>query len=104
MRNIKFSNAAVLKQAIKPADYYSQVIGGSLGRHTGNGWHIWNGLCPFHVDKKPGSFYINRVTGAFKCFSCGAGGGDILAFHMQRTGCSFPEAIERVGGLQCGGK
>ncbi|HAJ19879.1 MAG TPA: hypothetical protein DCL95_07445, partial [Rhodospirillaceae bacterium] len=43
---------------------------------------MWEGLCPFHADTRPGSFVVNKATGAFKCFSCGEQGGDIITFHM----------------------
>ncbi|MCP4355736.1 MAG: hypothetical protein GY793_08945, partial [Proteobacteria bacterium] len=41
---------------------------------------------PFHADKKAGSFYINARNGAFKCHSCGAKGGSLLAFEKLFTG------------------
>lgn len=58
----------------------------------------WNngGLCPFHDDANPGSFYVNFETGAFKCFSCGESGGDIIAFVMQRDSLEFLEALEKL--------
>lgn len=31
-------------------------------------------LCPFHDDKKAGSFFINIQSGMYHCFSCGAKG------------------------------
>ena len=57
---------------------------------------IWvdGGLCPFHQDKRIGSFKINSSTGAFKCFSCNASGGDIISFTMKYHDFSFPEALD----------
>jgi hypothetical protein len=44
--------------------------------------------CPFHADNNP-SCGVDRLTGVFKCFSCGAGGGwNKLAkqLEMERLG------------------
>ena len=35
--------------------------------------------------------------GAFKCMTCGAKGGDLLAFHMRRHGLSFIDAAKALG-------
>lgn len=65
-----------------PKSHFTARLGRRLGRPSGHGgWHQWNGLCPFHADKKPGSFYVNLNTGAFKCHSCGAKGGSLAAFE-----------------------
>ena len=89
-------SATELKSRIAPEHYYRRHLKGHFGRHTGNNWYNWNGLCPFHNDQKPGSFVVNRESGAFKCFSCGAQGGDILAFHMQSTHLSFKQALQHL--------
>lgn len=54
------------------------------------------GLCPFHGESHP-SFSINTETGSYKCFSCGASGGDILAFHRARFELGFVEAAKELG-------
>lgn len=51
------------------------------------------GICPFHDDKRSGSFKVNLETGSFKCWSCGASGGDIIAFLQQRDYLDFREAL-----------
>lgn len=84
-----------LKNRISPDLYYTRYLKGHFGRHTGKGWHMWNGLCPFHTDQKTGSFVINRDSGAFKCFSCGTG-GDILSFHMHISKLSFNAAYDHL--------
>jgi hypothetical protein len=62
---------------------------------TGHGaWR--DAVCPFHTDTKP-SLRIRLETGAFKCMVCGAHGGDILAFHMQRYGLNFKAAAVALG-------
>lgn len=88
--------ASTLKASLPPDSYYSAHLSGSFGKPTGQGWHMWGGLCPFHKDKRAGSLVINRDTGAFKCFSCGEAGGDIIAFHMKIGGMSFKEACKQL--------
>lgn len=85
-----------LKSSLSPERYYSAHLNGSCGKPTGHGWHTWNGLCPFHNDKRAGSFVVNKSTGAFKCFSCGESGGDIIAFHMKANGMSFKQAFKHL--------
>ncbi len=53
-------------------------------------------LCPFHDDTRP-SLRINIETGAYRCMTCGAKGGDILDFHRQRHGLSFLQAARDLG-------
>jgi DNA primase len=92
------SIANTLKANVAPTAYYEVHLKGAFGKPTGNGWHSWNGLCPFHTDTRAGSLVINKVSGAFRCFSCGARGGDIIAFHMKRQGIGFTEALNQLGG------
>ncbi len=91
---------ATLKRSLSPERYYSKALKGSFGKPTGLGWHMWEGLCPFHADTRPGSFVVNKATGAFTCFSCGAQGGDIVAFHMKANRLGFLDALKELeGGL-----
>lgn len=67
------------------------------GLHLGQENHIgWcdGGLCPFHPDHSRGSFRVNINTGAFKCFSCGAKGSNILKFLMAKHGLNFKDAVQ----------
>ena len=50
--------------------------------------------CPFHAEKT-GSFFL-FPNNRFYCFGCGAS-GDAATFIMKSYGCSFPEALERLG-------
>jgi DNA primase len=83
-----------LKRDIQPVDYYKNVAGINSVKHTGNGWHQTDSLCPFHDDRKPGTFYINFVSGAFKCHSCGAHGGDFLCFHKEANNISYGKVMK----------
>jgi len=82
-----------IKRAINTANYYAVNLPGVvLKKH---GW-IDGGLCPFHADNTRGSFRLNTETGGFKCFSCGAAGGDVIAFEQKRHGLSFPDALAKL--------
>jgi DNA primase len=53
------------------------------------------GLCPFHSEKS-GSFSVNGEEGLYFCFGCRAA-GDAITFLRAIEGCSFVEAVERLG-------
>ncbi|HRH79463.1 MAG TPA: CHC2 zinc finger domain-containing protein [Thiobacillaceae bacterium] len=78
------------------ADYYPtqgiKLIGRGAWRDT---------ICPFHPDTRP-SLRVRIETGAFRCMVCGAHGGDVLAFHMQRHGLRFIEAAKALGAWEDG--
>ena len=91
-------SAQQIKAEVTPERYYPAALNGAFGKLTGGDWHMWHGLCPFHMDTRPGSFVINKTTGAFRCFSCGARGSDIIAFHMKRHQVRFTDALNQLGG------
>lgn len=74
-----------------PAEYYARE---GLKLHGRGEWR--DALCPFHCDTKP-SLRVFFKTGAFRCMACGAHGGDVLAFHMQRHRLRFVEAAKALG-------
>lgn len=53
-------------------------------------------VCPFHADTRP-SLRVHVESGAFRCMSCGASGGDILSFHRRRHVLGFVEAAQALG-------
>jgi hypothetical protein len=55
-----------------------------------------NVRCCFHHDSNP-SLSINLISGGFHCFSCGASGGDVISFAMQRYHLTFKEACKQLG-------
>ncbi len=74
-----------------PADYYSKEFPGLKIKSE------WvNVCCCFHDDKTP-SLSLHMVSGGFHCFACGAHGGDVLAFQMQRYSITFVEAVNFFG-------
>lgn len=87
---------STLKSAYSPELYYPKNLSGAFGKSTCNGWYQWNGLCPFHNDKRVGSLVINKATGSFKCFSCGARGGDIIDFHALKNRMGIKEAVNQL--------
>lgn len=48
--------------------------------------------CPFHDEKTP-SFHADDQRGRYHCFGCHKS-GDHFRFLMDKTGVSFPEAVE----------
>ena len=57
----------------------------------------YRALCPFHQERTP-SFWIDARDASsehYYCFGCSAH-GDVLTFVMEREGCSFVEACERL--------
>ncbi len=59
----------------------------------------WQVRCPLHKDgmERNASLSIHQVNGNFRCFACGAHGGDVLALWMQLTGKSFKDAAQDLG-------
>lgn len=55
-----------------------------------------NMTCPWHDDSHP-SLRINVETGAYRCFVCGAHGGDLISFVRAYRHLSFREACEILG-------
>jgi hypothetical protein len=51
--------------------------------------------CDFHGGSD--SMRINTDSGGWVCMSCGAHGGDVLAFHMQHHGMDFVQAARDLG-------
>lgn len=89
------TDVATIKDCISPHDFYLREQNLCRYGHRSSSWAI-AGLCPFHNDTRPGSFKINVKTGAFKCWSCGTYGGDIIAFIQQRDGLSFSEILGKL--------
>jgi DNA primase len=86
-------NTNYIKDSIRPLDFYNHELpGATLKKH---GWND-GGLCPFHSDNHTGSFRVNLVTGAYKCFACGMVGGDIVAFVMTYYGLGFIDALMKL--------
>lgn len=57
--------------------------------------------CPLHKaggERNP-SMVVNLLDGHFKCFACGAKGGDIVALHRLITGLPFRAAVRDLGGV-----
>jgi hypothetical protein len=104
MRNQGYRlDAFTIKNAINPHDFYLREQNLCHFAHRSGPWTI-SGLCPFHADNTQGSFKVNLTTGAFHCWSCGACGGDIIAFIQKRDGLEFMEALQKLccdWGLPC---
>ena len=49
-------------------------------------------LCPFHDDRRLGSFVVSPSHNCFVCYSCGAKGGPI-EFLMKHQSMNYPDAL-----------
>lgn len=74
-----------------PAKYYREQ---GLKLTGGGEWK--NTKCLFHDDNRP-SLGVRLDSGGFRCRVCGAHGGDVLSYHMQRYGLSFKDAAKELG-------
>ncbi|MGZ8256302.1 MAG: CHC2 zinc finger domain-containing protein [Gallionella sp.] len=90
-RRAAFSSRLDKARLPAPAQYYA---GQGLALKGGGAWR--DAVCPFHTDTKP-SLRVRIDNGAFSCMVCGAHGGDVLAFHMQRHGLAFSAAAIQLG-------
>jgi DNA primase len=83
-----------LKRELPLADVISAY--GVALRREGAG--TFRALCPFHQEHTP-SFWVDARDPSnehYWCFgNCGAH-GDVITFVMDREGCSFQEACERL--------
>jgi hypothetical protein len=77
-------------------NYYTTELGALQGRGA---WR--DALCCFHRDTRP-SLRVNMTTGGFRCMVCGAHGGDVLAFQMQRYEQPFTAACKALGAMTGG--
>lgn len=76
-----------------PATYYAASVA-KLTRANGAGWA--QGVCPFHDDCSASlSVQVVKGRGGWRCFA-GCGAGDLVGFHMRRTGMSFKEAVREL--------
>lgn len=75
-----------IKSRIDLVDYIGQYV---KLRKTGN---KFQGLCPFHADKKSPSFTVYPGSG-WHCFGCQVS-GDLIDFVVKYKNVSVKEAIE----------
>ena len=86
---------ALIKSKIAPYDFYLREQFLDRFKNRSREW-VEAGLCPFHEDSSAGSFWIHLESGAYKCFSCSAKGGDIIAFTMAKNSLSFYDALAQL--------
>jgi DNA primase len=80
-----------------PDAYYHGAVE-NLSRANSTGWA--QGRCPFHEDKNASlSVNVTDPRGGWRCFA-GCGGGDLVGFHMRRTGLDFNHAVRELIGVQ----
>ena len=95
IRRHKFrERIARLRFALRPSRYYSEVLDCFNPKHSA-GWVV-TGLCPFHDNRWPGSLALHMEKGCFHCFSCGASGQDIVAFHAKLHQMNMRDALAQL--------
>jgi hypothetical protein len=75
-----------------PLTYYTEQAGLVFKERRGR-WRTTR--CEFHGGSD--SMRVNVESGAFCCMSCGASGGDVLAYHMRLHRMGFVEAARALG-------
>lgn len=81
------------KEQLPDAATYYEAQGLKL---TGSRAAKWKTTaCNFHGGSD--SMRVNTETGGFCCMSCGAKGGDVLAYEIQATGMEFVQAAKALG-------
>ncbi len=76
------------------AEFYARE---GVALRGGGAWRL--APCVFHEDRRP-SMSVSVETGGFKCHACGAKGGNVLDFFMQRHGVPFIEAANALGAME----
>jgi len=82
-----------------PIEYYENLAGLRF-KERGGKWRT--AACHFHGGSD--SLRINTASGGYICMSCGAGGGDVLAYHMAAHGLEFVQAAQTLGAWLDDGK
>ncbi len=56
-------------------------------------------FCPFHKggEERNPSLMMDAKDGHYRCFTCGAKGGDVIAFYRAVTGAGFMQALKVLG-------
>jgi hypothetical protein len=91
----KRADSQTVKSGIRPLQFYVAELPAMPKPRVDSGWTD-GGLCPFHCDRHRGSFRINLTSGAFKCFSCDASGGDVIAFVQRQRALPFGAAVKAL--------
>ena len=96
--NRSIVNKPTLQRNSLPSPH-AYLIQRQLIKHSARGeWVLIT--CPVHKggeEKRP-SLSVSLLDGHFRCFACGAAGGDILALHRLITGQTFMQAVRDLGG------
>jgi hypothetical protein len=82
--------------ALPPARQYFEQEFGQLSRPNPKGWMMARGGCCFHPSEGKKSFFVH-IDGGYCCFGCGAKGGSLIDFVMQRDRVDFKTAARSLG-------
>jgi hypothetical protein len=82
--------------ALPPARQYFEREFGQLSRPNPKGWMMARAGCCFHFSESKKSFFVH-IDGGYCCFGCGAKGGSLIDFVMQRDRVDFKTAAKSLG-------
>lgn len=101
-RSGRFNQGQFDKSALPAPVAILQRLGIKPSRANASGY--MQIVCPFHKggDEKNASLSMHSINGNFRCFACGAHGGDVLSFWMQHTGQTFKQAAQELGAWKRG--
>ncbi|MGO8915856.1 MAG: hypothetical protein ACLQJR_08115 [Stellaceae bacterium] len=66
------------------------------GRRHGDEWIARN---PRRLDRRPGSFKVNLITGRWSDFAIGVGGGDVVSLAAYLAGIGQGEAARNLAAM-----
>lgn len=86
----------ITEQKIKDAANIVDVVGEfvTLKKRGAN----YEGICPFHADRTPGSFKVSQAKNICSCWACSNTGLDPIAFLQKKEGMSYPDALRWLAG------
>lgn len=86
-----------IRDTNKISDVIGQFVTWDRKKSSPRRGDMW-ACCPFHGEKRP-SFHCEDSKGRYHCFGCGVS-GDAFKFLMEKTGCSFRDAVAQLGGRE----
>ncbi|RQR29409.1 CHC2 zinc finger domain-containing protein [Burkholderia sp. Bp9142] len=69
-------------------------MGAEISKSNGSGYAQIR--CPIHGECNP-SLSIHLERGNWRCFACGAAGGDVLELFRRARGLTFAQAARELG-------
>lgn len=90
--NTKYESAESIKARIDIVDYIGQYV---RLKKSGN---KFQGLCPFHSDRKSPSFFVYPDQGTYHCYGCQSH-GTVIDFVMKYENLDIKTALSKLSGV-----